>query len=125
MTINKGIVVDDDIDQLIGMKILLEKKGYLVETALSLEQASDKIARSSFSFGVVDLKLDKDKNSGLKVIDLLLAKQKSILIFCLSAYLDEIKDIKMPTNVLRISKPLLREKFELIFNRLDLHKRRE
>ena len=54
---NRILVVDDDSDILRVFKSVLEKEGYIVETAKTGKDALKKIKKSKFSAYLVDVKL--------------------------------------------------------------------
>ena len=118
----KGLIVEDDISQSESMKILLERRGYSVETAESVSKALAKISEKNYSFGIVDLRLDEKMSSGLNVIKMFLKKYGDIPIFCISAYIDEIEVKDMPSSIFILSKPLMREDFMFIIDKLNLLK---
>ena len=54
---NRILIVDDDVDILRVFKSILEKEGYLVETAETGKDALKKIKKAKFSVYLVDVKL--------------------------------------------------------------------
>ncbi len=52
------LIVDDDTDLLEGQKMFLEKKGYTVETALSIEEGLEKAGQTAPDIIVADLMME-------------------------------------------------------------------
>jgi len=62
---NRILIVDDDVDILRVFKSILEKEGYLVETAETGKDALKKIKKAEFSAYLVDVKLPDMDGIGL------------------------------------------------------------
>lgn len=54
---NRILIVDDDVDILRVFKNILEKEGYIVETAETGKEALKKIKKAKFNVYLVDVKL--------------------------------------------------------------------
>ena len=62
------LVIDDDVNILRGFKNILEKEGYIVETADTGKDALKKIKKAKFSIYLIDVKLpDMDGIELLKI----------------------------------------------------------
>lgn len=87
------LVVDDNVNVCKDLKKQLEKRGYMVHTASTVEEAGKFILSEVFNYAIIDLKLDIGEYVGNKVFTFAKRNQPKVKSIVLSAYrFDDIKD---------------------------------
>jgi YesN/AraC family two-component response regulator len=81
---NNILIVDDDESTCRSLKLILDKKGYASETALSGEKALEKIQKGSFNLVLLDIRLPDTE--GHDLITPFIKLQPNILIIIITGY---------------------------------------
>ena len=78
------LLVDDDEPFLRRLSRAMEKRGFLVDTTLTVSIGKEKVEQKPPAYAVVDLRLED--GSGLEVVELLRSKRQSARIVVLTGY---------------------------------------
>jgi CheY-like chemotaxis protein len=78
------LLIDDDIDLLLQLKMQLEAKGYTVETGESLTEAEEKIPAVDFDIAIVDLMME-NLDDGFTISHLVKKKDESLPVILQTA----------------------------------------
>ncbi|MCX8182664.1 MAG: response regulator [Candidatus Methanomethyliaceae archaeon] len=100
------LVIDDDENILYSIKEILSKEGYIVHTAISGEEALQKLKDNFYNLVIIDIRLpDIDGLELIKKFKDTLPKMRKVIITGYASLENAIKAINLGANVY-IMKPL-------------------
>ncbi|AWG21117.1 hypothetical protein FFWV33_05995 [Flavobacterium faecale] len=119
------LVDDNEINQLVLMKLLINHQGFFIDIATNAEQAMNMVLKDSYNLVFVDLNLSA--NNGFKTIELIRANEepkiKKLPIVAFTSYEGEMEVKKcklLKVNEYMVKPYTNQELFEVIYSVLDI-----
>ncbi len=83
---NEVLVIDDNADIRFLICNILKEKKYNLRSAANFDQAISEINRKLPDLAIIDIKLDKGDKDGIKILNLIMQKNKNIPVIMISGH---------------------------------------
>jgi len=119
------LVVDDEESMCRVLSIMLERDGYVPETANSLSEAKTLLSKDEFDVVVTDLRLSNERTAGMKILDHVNENHPGTPTILITAYgsTDLAIEATRKGAFYYIEKPFENDKMRLTIERAVEHKR--